>query len=46
MRGDILNISKRYSKENYKYMKYYDSSEESKFIMYLDGNNLYGWAMS
>ena len=27
-------------------MKYYDSSKESKFIMYLDANNLYGWAMS
>ena len=27
-------------------MKCYDSSEESKFIMYLDANNLYGWAMS
>ena len=46
MRGDILYIFKRYSKENNKYMKYYDSSEESKFIIYLDGNDLYGWAMS
>ena len=27
-------------------MNCYDSSEESKFIMYLDGNNLYGWATS
>ena len=26
-------------------MKCYDSSEESKFIMHLDANNLYGWAM-
>ena len=24
----------------------YDSSEESKFVMYLDANNSYGWAMS
>ena len=24
----------------------YASSKESKFIIYLDGNNLYGWAMS
>ena len=24
----------------------YDSNEESKFIMYLDENNLYGWTMS
>ena len=42
MRGAISYISKRYSKANNKYMKCYDSSEESKFVMYLDGNNLYG----
>ena len=46
MRGGISYISKRYSKANNKYMKCYDSSEESKFIMFLDANNLYGWAMS
>ena len=46
MRGDISYISKRYSKANNKYMKCYDSSKESKSIMYLDANNLYGWAMS
>ena len=27
-------------------MNCYDSIEESKFIMYLDPNNLYGWAVS
>ena len=27
-------------------MKCYDSSKESKFIMYLDANNFYGWAIS
>ena len=46
MRSGISYISKRYNKANNKYMKCYDSSEESKFIMYLDANNLYGWAMS
>ena len=46
MRGGISYISKRYSKANDKYMKCHDSSEESKFIMYLDANNLYGWAMN
>ena len=46
MRGGISYISKSYSKANNKYMKCYDSSKESKFIIYLDANNLYGWAMS
>ena len=27
-------------------MKTYDSKKPSKFIIYLDMNNLYGWAMS
>ena len=26
-------------------MECYDSSKESKYIAYLDANNLYGWAM-
>ena len=46
MRGGISYIFKRYRKANNKYMKCYDSSEESKFVMYLDANNLYGWAVS
>ena len=45
MRGGISYISKRYVKANNKYMWSYDSNEKSKFIMYLDGNNLYGWPM-
>ena len=46
MRGGVSYISKKYSKANNRYIKSYDNSEESKFIMYLDANNLYGWAMS
>ena len=46
MRGGISYIAKRHSKANNKYMKCYDSSEESKYITYLDANNLYGWAVS
>ena len=29
-----------------KYMQSYDGNEPSKFIVYLDANNLHGWAMS
>ena len=46
MRGGISYIAKRHSKTNNKHTEYYDSSEESKYIAYLDANNLYGWAMS
>ena len=46
MRGGISYIAKRDSKANNKYIECYDNSKESKCITYLDGNNLYGWAMS
>ena len=46
MRRGISYIAKRYSKVNNKYMTGYDSSEESIFIIYLNVNNLHGWAMS
>ena len=46
LRGRISYIAKRYSKANSKYMKDYDLTKLSKYISYLDMNNLYGWAMS
>ena len=46
MWGGISCIAKRYSKANNKYMTDYDSSEKSKFIMYLDANKLYGLGIS
>ena len=46
IRGGITHIAKRYSEANNKYMKDYDPEKPSKFIQYLDANNLYGWAMS
>ena len=42
----IFYISNRYSKANNKYSKSYDPKQESKLIMYLDVNNLYGYAIS
>ena len=46
MRGGISYFARRYSKADNKYMKDYDSSKESIFIIYLNANNLYGSAMS
>ena len=43
-RGGVSYISKRYSKANNKYLKSYYPKQESKHI-YLDENNLYGYAM-
>ena len=45
MRSRVPYISKRYSKANSMFLKSYDSKQESKQI-YLDMNNLYGFAMS
>ena len=48
LRGGISYIANRYGKANNKYMKDYDKIKKapSKYIMYLDANNLYGLAMS
>ena len=46
LRGGISYIANRYGEANNKYMKEYDEKAPSKYIMNLDANNLYGWAMS
>ena len=46
MRRSISYITKRFSKANNKYMQLYDDKKPSKYITYIDANNLYGWAVS
>ena len=46
MRKGISYIAKRYSKANNKYMQSQHNSKSSKYITYLDANNLCGWTMS
>ena len=45
--GGNATTSHRHAKANNGYMESeFDSAEESKFMLYLDANNLYGWALS
>ena len=46
IRGGIIYINKRYSKESNEYCSDYDIKKPKKYITYLDMNNLYGYAMS
>ena len=46
LRGGISDIAHRHAKANNKYIKNYDPDKLISYIMYLDANNLYGWAMS
>ena len=47
IRGGFSTITKRYAKANNPYMgSMYNPEEDNKYIVHLDTNNLYGWAMS
>ena len=46
IRGGISTISHQYAKTNNKYLANYDPDLQSEFLIYLDANNLYGYALS
>ena len=45
IRGGICNVIPRYAMASNKYMKNYNKNIESQQLMYLDANNLHGWAI-
>ena len=46
IRGGICQAIHRHAKANNKYMKNYNKDIISSYLIYLDANNLFGWAMS
>ena len=46
IRGGVAVTSHQYAQANAPGMENYDTSKGNSYIMYLDTNNLYGWAMS
>ena len=46
IRSGISQCSNRFATANNKNMIDYNPEEESKYLLYLDANNLYGWAMT
>ena len=47
IRGGICHASIRYARANNKLMgSLYDPTKPTSYVMYVDSNNLYGWAMS
>ncbi|XP_056645117.1 uncharacterized protein LOC130450634 [Diorhabda sublineata] len=46
IRGGVSMCCNRYSEANNEYLPNYNPSKPSKSLLYLDVNNLYGWAMT
>ena len=46
IRGGVSMITKKFAKANNPYIDDYNPAKPINYLMYLDANNLYGWAMS
>ena len=46
IRGKMCQVIYQYGEANNKYMNNNDKNKESSYLVYLDANNLYGYAMS
>ena len=46
MRRGVSHIANRCGQTNNKYIEEHDENAPSKYIMYVDANNLYSWTMS
>ena len=46
MRGGVSYIANRYEEANNKHIRNFDKTKPTKYITYLDANNLYGYGMS
>ena len=46
LRGRICQVIHRHAKANNKYVKNYNKDVISSYLIYLDANSLYVWAMS
>ena len=46
IRSRICHAIHRYAKANKKYIKDYDKNIISSYLLYLDANYFYGWAIS
>ena len=45
IRGGLSVQANRYARANNKYMRSHDISQDTRYLLYADANNLYGWAM-
>ena len=46
IRGGICHVIHIYAAAKNKYIKKYNKDNKSSYMMYLDANNVYGWALS